>query len=388
MAAQIGNRLGGLARLAVDRGVPPEWLGFRGIAHCDLDDISTPPPPGVRRHIVQPCDVASNPLPLNVDGVDELPDDRGWWGYSMRDVPHRRSGPTYLATVDDATVTWYRNRHGDFVPAVLSGNRRSLDMREMRWRRPHAAVRRSQPVHHLRSAVWILERAFHNHSHWLTAHVPKLVILRDQGLLEEILLPEEPTAMMASSLRRLGVDPDELRRFDEDHVLRIDQLTLVGNDRFRPELLRTVRDALAVPTERPHRRLYISRSRATRRRLVNEPEIVGILRDAGFESVVLEDMSVEEQAELMGQASVICGPHGAGLTNMVLCAPGTHVIEFADLDFPNPNFYAMSAALGHPYWLLPAEVAGPGSPLERDMSVDPSRLERTIRLVDGASSRR
>ncbi len=208
----------------------------------------------------------------------------------------------------------------------------------------------------------MLERVYHNHSHWLTAHLPKLIVLRDEGLLDDLILPEQLTPVMKASLRWIGVEPDDVARFDPSAVLSVAELTIVGNDRFRPELLRSVRDQVEPAHHSAGRRLYVSRVRATRRRLVNEAEVEAVLGAAGFESVVLEDLDFEQQVSLMGEAEIVCGPHGAGLTNMIFCRPGTHVVEFADLGFPNPNFYAMSAALGHRHWLLSAEGLGRRAP--------------------------
>jgi hypothetical protein len=385
-AASMRRCVMGLARRAVEHGVPPAWFGYRVISRSDLDD-DIAVPPGVTRTTVQPAGVASNPLPRNLTDREWLPRDPGWWAYSMYDVPRRPSGPTYVATIPDATVTAIRDERGNFVPALLSADDRSLELREIRWRPDHATARRNLPVRRVDEATWILERSYHNHSHWLTAHLPKLLVLRDEGRLDNLLLPEEPSAVMTDSLARLGIDPADHLSFDEACNLRVGRLTVVGNDRFRPELLRRVREAFTPVDARPHRRVYVSRANAGRRKLVNESEIEAMLTSIGFESVVLEELDFQAQVQLMAETSVLCGPHGAGLTNMIFCHEGTAVIEFADLGFPNPNFYAMASALGHPYWLIPAVGVGDDAPLERDMHVDHRLVEQIVRQVDAALSR-
>ena len=109
---------------------------------------------------------------------ERLPDDRGWWGYSFRDVPARTSAETFVATLPDVRVVWYHDpeQQGDFYPALLTRDGRALDLREIRFRPRHArALRRfGRPVR-IEKATWILERVYHNHSHWLTAHLPKLL---------------------------------------------------------------------------------------------------------------------------------------------------------------------------------------------------------------------
>jgi hypothetical protein len=331
---------------------------------------------------IHPESVASNPLPSNVPSPDLLPADRGWWGYSFRDVPARVSGETQIATIPDCRVLWYRDpaKANDFFPAVVTGAGTALDMREIRFRPGHAeALRAAPPARRVRRATWIIERVYHNHSHWLTAHLPKLLLLRDLGRLDGVLLPRERTSAMDGSLRLLGFEPNDFATFGEDRFLEVDELTVLATDRFRPELLRTVPEACALSSApRGSRRVFISRSQAARRRLLNEEALWPLLDAAGFERVHLETMPFEEQVSLMRQAAVLIAPHGAGLTNMLFVPPAADVIEMADLGFPNPNFYALAAALGHRYWLIPAQPHGDRHPLERDLTVEPDALRRTL----------
>ena len=63
----------------------------------------------VRLETIHPATTASHPLPINVGSRDELPAEAGWWGYSFRDVPERRSGATFLLTVPEARIISYRD---------------------------------------------------------------------------------------------------------------------------------------------------------------------------------------------------------------------------------------------------------------------------------------
>jgi capsular polysaccharide biosynthesis protein len=187
---------------------------------------------------------------------------------------------------------------------------------------------------------------------------------------------------MDGSLQMLGLDPNGLPTFDMDRPLLVGELTLVETDRFRPELLRKVQAVYADPTVEVRRRVYISRAQASRRRLINENEIWPLLKKSGFERVYMEDLSFESQIQIMRETAVLVAPHGAGLTNMIFCSEGTHVVEIADLGFPNPNFYALASALGHPYWIVQADSVGGGDPLKKDLHVAPDALNAA--LVDAA----
>lgn len=83
-------------------------------------------------------------------------------------------------------------------------------------------------------------------------------------------------------------------------------------------------------------RIYISRSQAIWRKVLNEEDIQNFLEKKGFVSLTLENMTVKEQAIYLANAKVIVAPHGAGLVNLVFCQTGTKVIEiFAPTYVPN-----------------------------------------------------
>lgn len=359
--------------------LPPAWLGYRGIRPVTVADyLSRRGRRGGTSVTVHPESSARHPLPCNISSPEDLPDTRGWWGYSFRDVPRRVGGETFIATLADCRVVWYRDaaRANDFYPAIVTSDGCALTMRELRFRPRHARVLRRAPAPiRMARATWILERVYHNHSHWLTAHLPKLLLLRERDALADVLLPRDRTPAMDGSLRLLGLSPEAFPSFDPDRPLQVDQLTVVGSDRFRPELLRLVQRAFLDPAGAPpHRRVLISRAHASRRKLINEDELWARLAPFGFERVRMEERSFEEQVRLMRETALLVAPHGAGLTNMIFCPPGADVLEIADLGFPNPNFYALAAGLGHHYWIVPAASLGDGRPIDRDLRVDPAAV--------------
>lgn len=374
-----------LVAFGMRRGPPPAWFGYRYVIRETVQEYFLRhggDTDAGRYETIHPKAVAENPLPCNVPYRGDLPDDRGWWGYSFHDVPQRTSNETFIATLPGCLITWYRDpeKSDDFYPAILNRDGRALDMREVRFRPLHAATLRTaeQPVS-LEKATWFVERVYHNHSHWLTAHLPKLLLLRERGMLGDVLLPPERSAAIDGSLRMLGLEPEQFQTFDLARPLFVEQLTIMGTDRFRPELLQMIPQAFGVTgADAPHRKVFISRLKASRRRLVNEDEVWALLEPLGFERVLMEEMTFAAQAELMRETAVLVAPHGAGLTNMVFCPRGAHIVEIADLGFPNPNFYAVASAMGHSYWLIPAESLGDLRPLDKDLRVDPAAVREIL----------
>lgn len=330
-------------------------------------------------------DVVKNSLPCNVENRKELPDDRGWWGYSFQDVPSRTNGETFMATLPDCKVVPCIDEIKEFWITILNEDERSLELDQISFRPWHANVlNSSRTADKTDKATWFLERVYRNHSHWLTAHVPKLILLKERDQLEHVVMPpkNKRTAVIDCTFKMLGIDPDEFRTLDMARSLNVNELTVLETDRFRPELLRSVRESLSPPpSEKPHRRIYISRAKAQRRKLLNEKDIWPILKKLGFELVFMEEMSFPDQIRIMQQSEVVVAPHGAAITNILFCQPGTHVVEIADLSFPNPNFYALASAMGHHYWILDAEGVGDMHPLKKDLRIDLELVQETIQKI-------
>ena len=392
----LRSRLSKLCKKAIRRGVSPWWIGYRWVARETVPEYLERKDRAQywrSYETVHPREVAQNPLPCNVETRNELPRDRGWWGFSFWDVPERTSRETFTATLPDCRVIPYIDPNdGEFWVAFLNEDERSLELDQISYRPWHGEVlRAAREVDHLKHATWILERVYRNHSHWLTAHLPKLLLLKERGELDDVILPPKDarTSVMTDSLQMLGIDPDTFRTFDVTRPLKVEQLTVLETDRFRPELLQPVRDALCTSSsEAPKRKIYISRAKASRRQLVNEKDIWTRLEKKGFEKVFMEELDFATQVGLMQQAAVVVAPHGAGLTNMMFCPVGTHVVEIADLSFPNPNFYALASAMGHHYWILEAEGLGDVHPLEKDLRIAPSIVSETIDRIAAHPTRR
>ncbi len=85
-------------------------------------------------------------------------------------------------------------------------------------------------------------------------------------------------------------------------------------------------------------RLYISREKASRRRVLNDTELWPQLEARGFRKLRLEELSWRDQINAFAHAREVVAPHGAGLANLVFCRPGTRVVEFFHRSYVNPCF--------------------------------------------------
>jgi capsular polysaccharide biosynthesis protein len=145
----------------------------------------------------------------------------------------------------------------------------------------------------------------------------------------------------------------------------------------------------AIANSKKIERLYISRNHTANRRIINESEITNLLDQFGFQTVVLESLSVTEQAALLSQASVVIAPHGGGLTNGVFCQPETKVIELFSPNYVYPCYWLVSQWCHLDYYYLLGELPiGTYSnqllypnPRTEDILIDPSKLLELLKLA-------
>ncbi len=367
------------ARAALRCGMPPRWTGYRLLRPVSARDaVEQALRRGDRRaefETIEPESRAKAPLPVNVSSRAALPRSRGVWGFSYHDVPDRLMRPTVRATVPDVWVASVMDRFGDESYAAITRDLRALRIRGTACLPLHAPrIRARTRAPEMERAWWILEQWNCNYSHWLQWHLPKIEWIRERGGADDILLPRpnriEP--VVRASVRLLGVNPDTCPVFRHE-IVRVGALSFLDIDDYRPALLQAVQDRIVPPggTRRagPGRKVFISRSGALWRRIANEEDCWRILEPLGYERVCMEDLAFDEQVARMKETAVLLSVHGTGLANMLFAPPGCQVVEVMDPAFPNPQFYALATALGHPYWLLEGRAGGESRPGLTDVEI-------------------
>jgi capsular polysaccharide biosynthesis protein len=188
-------------------------------------------------------------------------------------------------------------------------------------------------------------------------------------------------------MERLGLVFDELPVLPSN-VLDVDELTVVGMDHYCSILLEELRAGfIGVEPPPPHRKLFISRRKAAWRHLANEDECWKILESRGYERVCMEEYDFDQQVALMRETAAVFTLQGSGMANVLFAPRGLHVIEVTDVTFATPQYYALSAALGHHHWLLAGRPHGAIRPAYHDLVVDAGEVRSIVERVDDALGR-
>jgi capsular polysaccharide biosynthesis protein len=219
-----------------------------------------------------------------------------------------------------------------------------------------------------------------NYYHFTFDLLPRLILLEKAGFplssFDHFLVNLGGNAYEVPLLARMGVPADRIRPITPDTHYRTDMLmapsrtqTISAVPSWKVEGLRA-RLAPDPDSGEARLKLLALRGECEHRRVVNEGELSRRLQAIGFKAVVCKHFSIGEQIAMFARARTVVGAHGAALTNLVYCRPGTRVIEIVAKDLPQPHYAALSEACG-----LDHSFVG-GSPIQRKAASEAHRANK------------
>jgi capsular polysaccharide biosynthesis protein len=256
-------------------------------------------------------------------------------------------------------------------------------------------LRRSRKVE--RDVLWIIDDWSTGYFHWLTDALTRLYVMRDRLDDFVLLLPWDYEArdFAQSSLRPFNVKAVEF--IGQNEVLRCHRLFMpthtAPSGQYNEEIIRGVRDLLLQAYGDPGYtgeggRIYISRGRARKRRILNEDEVSNVLAEFGFQTIYAEDLSFAQQVEISSQARYLVSNHGAGMTNMLFMPEGSNVLELRHReDCINNCYFTLSSALNLNYFYQTCPSSSDlQDPHAADLLVDANALRTNLTLMLAFSS--
>ena len=134
--------------------------------------------------------------------------------------------------------------------------------------------------------------------------------------------------------------------------------------------------------------IYVSRRDSSFRVIENEEDLESALESIGFSVVLLSSLSVSEVISAFASASIVVGPHGAGLSNLVFRVGERRVLELMPDTYRNECFVPISRHYGdHHAISYMKEVASSDSQRMRRFQVHvPSMVEQALSMVGAQSA--
>lgn len=241
---------------------------------------------------------------------------------------------------------------------------------------------RAEPTVRHDGIACVLRANSRGFAHTLLDDIPRAALLDHPRLRDEpisVLLPGGPYEPEIHLLPRLLPPGAELVPVERDglhQLVRAAVPNLVGRSlALPPWYLERLDDAIGPrPPRRSDRRIYIQRgSRAARRRLLNEDEVVALLEERGFDIVDPDRLTFAEQIDVFYDAGVVVAPHGAALANLVF-ARRVVVVEIFPGPEVLPGYHLLGLATGNRY----RHVHGDGIGRDDDSTCPLDRLRAAL----------
>lgn len=202
--------------------------------------------------------------------------------------------------------------------------------------------------------------------HWMADALPRLQAMSSISKDCILLIPEN---------YEYSYIYDSLKAFPVKSLLKIplnsyvqcaklispEQITVSG--KINPANIRGVRKTIldhyqsSFKNKYTSENIYISRSKAKYRKVVNEEELLPLLDKYKFRIIYFEDMSFGEQVECCYYARNVVSIHGANLTNTLFMQSGGNVMELRKHKDPdNHYFYAIADSVACNYYYQDCET--------------------------------
>ena len=245
------------------------------------------------------------------------------------------------------------------------------------------------------TAICVTPEAPGNYYHWLVDLLPRVALLKKVAgrfdNFDQIVINGSGASYEKDSLAALGVPSSKVLFADRQDRFRILRATIPSMDHsskivapWKIRALREIRNTLLDVTHSTPKRIYVSRERAAVRRVVNETELVTILREAGFNLIEVELLPWAEQVRWFSNADMVIAPHGAALANIVFCQPNTLIAEIGTRAGYRDFYWRLAASASLRYRFFEARPRiepGPGSRRaveNEDMIVDEQELKKFL----------
>ncbi|WP_018478609.1 glycosyltransferase family 61 protein [Pontibacter roseus] len=334
-----------------------------GVCRINLDDLSSCNERELQVHSIYPHAVTT--LDISDQLYDSISD---YWkpersvetNYMVVDVPNGRIYTDNESSV--AIVSQYNRVIENVSLSLKDGKVTEPDLNNIFEQRYFTAPTR------FKGTVFTLltgGAGLNNIGHWFLDVLPRLHLLRESGLYDEVdwfLVPSTRYSYQTETLELLGIPANKIITGMEYPHLVADRLIAStaprGSHTLVPKwLCQYIRDSflplveneepIGQKAESPY--LYISRSDSAIRNVLNEQDLLEELKAYNFTSIVSSKYSILEKVRMFSQARVVLSATGAGLISMFFCKPGTKVIEIFNEGFVIEPFFDIATKIDLDY---------------------------------------
>jgi capsular polysaccharide biosynthesis protein len=241
------------------------------------------------------------------------------------------------------------------------------------------------------NAVWIVDEWSGGYYHWVVDTLPRLFAIRERLRDLTLLLPHRLQALefVGASLRPFELqDVQFVGAHERVFCPRlIVPMHTAPTGSHNEEMVRGIRalmvESYGDPQYETPLRIYISRRKAAKRRIINEDEVLEVVSEFQFRIINAEELTFAQQVHALSSAGYVVSNHGAGLTNMMFMPPRASILELRhETDRSYNCYFNLASALDMKYFYQACAPANPGEDAHSaDIQVDVGTLRETLKLM-------
>lgn len=241
----------------------------------------------------------------------------------------------------------------------------------------------------LYTSVLHLPLAKNSNYHWFFDCLPRLYyVLQQVKEPLKIIMRQDLPEYQHQTLRFMLQDHPNaeivyIRQFEKWEVERFILPSFMANSQsaYLPKevsqwLQRKIWGGYKVTTSNPKKRIYISRAIASKRKVLNENELLPLMKANGFEIVRAEELTYQQQVQLFYDAEAVVAPHGAGLTNLLFTRE-CKVLELHPSNLIKTHYFLLSKGLGYDY----TGLMGSDGDSSESFTVDPTPVGKWLQSL-------
>jgi len=280
--------------------------------HVEADQIDSPESEIIKIKTIEGRRQSSY-LPISHDGVMNK--------YFTDVAGHELGGPTTILWVSNLCV-----QMGKFYAPGLGPKSDNPELGEPR--RQLTPTKSTVKFFEIKRPSFLItpHQAGHNFFHFLIDSLPRFHFKEKFARFSTpVLFSGSRQSFQDNTMKVLLHKKHPIHETSDRLLLRECALTWPAHRTAAIDFLR--KKSAPVATDNRAKRIYISRRNASYRQVINENELEPILKKFSFTIIECENIDFYNQISLFKSAEIICGPHGAGLTNIAFCQKGASVLE-------------------------------------------------------------